>query len=131
MAELGEDDRIRLLGWVDNREMASCYSRWRLLLFPTNYEGLPNSVIESLWCGTPVLASPVGGIPDVVEEGQTGWFLPDTTAVAIETALSELMKRDDLSEVSRRAEVFAREAFSFEDVLERFRSVFEVDKPAG
>ncbi len=131
VAELGEDGRIRLLGWVDNREMAACYSRWRLLLFPSNYEGLPNSVIESLCCATPVLASPVGGIPDVIEEEKTGWFLPGTTAEAIEASLFELMKRDDLSEVSRQAEAFAREAFSFKDVLERFRSVFDVDKPAG
>ncbi len=131
VAALGEEDRIRMHGWVDNREMASYYGRWRLLLFPSNYEGLPNSVIESLRCGTPVLASPVGGIPDVIEEGETGWFLPGTTVEAIEAALSGLLKRDDLGDAGGRAEAFARKAFSFEDVLERFRTVFDVDKPAG
>ena len=94
-------------------------------------EGLPNSVIESLRCGTPVLASPVGGIPDVIEEGETGWFLPGTTVEAMEAALSGLLKRDDLGDAGGRAEAFARKAFSFEDVLERFRTVFDVDKPAG
>lgn len=131
VAALGEEDRIRMHGWVDNREMASYYGRWRLLLFPSNYEGLPNSVIESLRCGTPVLASPVGGIPDVIEEGETGWFLPGTTVEAMEAALSGLLKRDDLGDAGGRAEAFARKAFSFEDVLERFRTVFDVDKPAG
>ena len=131
VAALGEEDRIRMHGWVDNREMASYYGRWRLLLFPSNYEGLPNSVIESLRCGTPVLASPVGGIPDVIEEGETGWCLPGTTVEAMEAALSGLLKRDDLGDAGGRAEAFARKAFSFEDVLERFRTVFDVDKPAG
>ena len=131
VAALGEEDRIRMHGWVDNREMASYYGRWRLLLFPSNYEGLPNSVIESLRCGTPVLASPVGGIPDVIEEGETGWFLPGTTVEAMEAALSGLLKRDDLGDAGGRAEAFARKAISFEDVLERFRTVFDVDKPAG
>lgn len=131
VAALGEEDRIRMHGWVDNREMASYYGRWRLLLFPSNYEGLPNSVIESLRCGTPVLASPVGGITDVIEEGETGWFLPGTTVEAMEAALSGLLKRDDLGDAGGRAEAFARKAFSFEDVLERFRTVFDVDKPAG
>ena len=131
VAALGEEDRIRMHGWVDNREMASYYGRWRLLLFPSNYEGLPNSVIESLRCGTPVLASPVGGIPDVIEEGETGWFLPGTTVEAMEAALSGLLKRDDLGDAGGRADAFARKAFSFEDVLERFRTVFDVDKPAG
>ena len=130
VAALGEEDRIRMLGWVDNREMASRYGRWRLLLFPSNYEGLPNSVIESLRCGTPVLASPVGGIPDVIEEGKTGWFLPDTTVEAIEAALCGLLEREDLGDAGRQAEELARKAFSFEDVLERFRLVFDVDKPA-
>ena len=131
VAALGEEDRIRMHGWVDNREMASYSGRWRLLLFPSNYEGLPNSVIESLRCGTPVLASPVGGIPDVIEEGETGWFLPGTTVEAMEAALSGLLKRDDLGDAGGRAEAFARKAFSFEDVLKRFRTVFDVDKPAG
>ena len=38
---------------------------------------------------------------------------------------------DDLGDAGGRAEAFARKAFSFEDVLERFRTVFDVDKPAG
>lgn len=79
----------------------------------------------------PWLASPVGGIPDVIEEGETGWFLPGTTVEAMEAALSGLLKRDDLGDAGGRAEAFARKAFSFEDVLKRFRTVFDVDKPAG
>ena len=50
---------------------------------------------------------------------------------AMEAALSGLLKRDDLGDAGGRAEAFARKAFSFEDVLMRFRTVFEVDKPAG
>ena len=46
VAALGEEDRIRMHGWVDNREMASYYGRWRLLLFPSNYEGLPKDVYK-------------------------------------------------------------------------------------
>lgn len=125
--DLGEQDRIRLLGWVDSRDMAAYYRRWRLLLFPSNYEGLPNSVIESLRCGTPVLASPVGGIPDVIEEGENGWFLKGTAVEAIEDGLHGFLKREDAAAVSCRAEEAARRAFSFEDVLDRFRQVFDVD----
>ena len=44
---------------------------------------------------------------------------------------SGLLKRDDLGDAGGRAEAFARKAFSFEDVLKRFRTVFDVDKPAG
>lgn len=125
--DLGEQDRIRLLGWVDSRDMAAYYGRWRLLLFPSNYEGLPNSVIESLRCGTPVLASPVGGIPDVIAEGENGWFLKGTAVEAIEDGLRGFLENPDVSAVSRRAEEAACRAFSFEDVLDRFRQVFGVD----
>ena len=57
--------------------------------------------------------------------------MPGTTVEAMEAALSGLLKRDDLGDAGGRAEAFARKAFSFEDVLERFRTVFDVDKPAG
>lgn len=119
--DLGEEKAIRMLGWVDNREIGACYNRWRLLLFPSNYEGLPNSVIESMCCGTPVLASPVGGIPDVIQSGETGWLLRETTADGIEKQLRDILAEDRLAELSRAARKYAQRAFSYEDVLENFR----------
>lgn len=122
--ELGEEESIRMLGWVDNREIGACYNRWKLLLFPSNYEGLPNSVIESMCCGTPVLASPVGGIPDVIQDGQTGWFLKEPSTEGIERQLRTILEEDRLKEVSAAAQAYALRAFSYEEVLEDFRKAF-------
>ena len=121
---LGEEESIRMLGWVDNREIGACYNRWKLLLFPSNYEGLPNSVIESMCCGTPVLASPVGGIPDVIQDGQTGWFLKEPSTEGIERQLRTILEENRLKEISAAAQAYALRAFSYEEVLEDFRKAF-------
>ena len=122
--ELDEEDAIRMLGWVDNRQVGAYYNRWKLLLFPSNYEGLPNSVIESMCCGTPVLASPVGGIPDVIRDGETGLLLAEPSAEGMERQLREILSGDQLESLSSTAREYAQQALSYEDVLEDFRREF-------
>jgi glycosyltransferase involved in cell wall biosynthesis len=69
------------------------YSASNLFLCPSRADNLPNTVLESLACGTPILGSEVGGIPDMVRPGQTGWLFPGDTpaacAQALQSALAE------------------------------------------
>jgi len=72
------------------------YSAINLFLCPSRADNLPNTVLESLACGTPILGSDAGGIPDMARPGQTGWvFAGDTPAAcaqALQTALAERPK---------------------------------------
>ena len=69
------------------------YSASNLFLCPSRADNLPNTVLESLACGTPILGSDAGGIPDMVRPGQTGWVFagdsPNACAQALQTALIE------------------------------------------
>ena len=75
-------------------------------------------------CGTPVLASPVGGIPDVIQDGQTGWFLKEPSTEGIERQLRTILEENRLKEISAAAQAYALRAFSYEEVLEDFRKGF-------
>lgn len=123
--ELGEGDRIRMLGWIDNRDISYYYNRWQLLFFPSNYEGLPNSVIECMCCGTPVVASPVGGIPDIIRDGENGWFLEDTSASSLEKTLQQVLSSPKLELIARNAKKFATEKFEFHAILDNFKMKYE------
>jgi glycosyltransferase involved in cell wall biosynthesis len=67
---------VRLLGKLDERSMRDAYAAADVYLLPTLSENLPNTVLEALACGTAVVGTPVGGIPDVVVHGDTGLIAP-------------------------------------------------------
>lgn len=120
--QLGEADRIKLLGWVHNDQLPEFLCRWRLMLAPTNYEGIPNSLLEAMACGTPVLSSPVGGIPDVIEHGEDGWLLPDNSAATIASYLETILaKQEKLAEASKKSREKILKEYGFNPALNNFQ----------
>ena len=64
------------------------------------WEGSPNAVLESLGCGTPVIATPVGSVPEQITPGENGYIVPmkdhESLAQALTTALSQDWERDKI-----------------------------------
>lgn len=126
--ELGEkiqQGTVEITGWVDHDEVPRYLNDLRLLVMTSRTEGVPTTALEAMACGTPVCATPVGGIPDVVKDGATGFLLeengPESMAARIESIVSE----EDLSQVSNSAREFVVENFSFNVVVEEYERVFE------
>jgi teichuronic acid biosynthesis glycosyltransferase TuaC len=92
---LGLAERVRLLGAVPNAALCDWYCAADLFLLPSSREGLPNALLEALACGTPVLASAVGGIPEVLADaGAAGALLPERSAAGIAAALRQWLGRE-------------------------------------
>ncbi|HEV6964112.1 glycosyltransferase [Roseateles sp.] len=95
IAGLGLAGRVRLLGAVANADLGTWYAAADLFLLPSSREGLPNALLEALACGTPVLATAVGGIPEVLEGAPAaGELLAERSAAAIAEALRRWLPRD-------------------------------------
>jgi glycosyltransferase involved in cell wall biosynthesis len=78
----------RRFGFVaQETRLAQLYSACDLFVCPSRIDNLPNTIIESLACGTPVVASAVGGIPELVRPGQTGWLYGANQVPACAAAL--------------------------------------------
>src|SRR3984893_9458960 len=80
----GLADRIRLTGFIPNEDLVSAYQGADLSIFPSQaLEGFGSAAVESLACGTPILVTPVGGLPELVIGLGSQLVLPDRTTEAM------------------------------------------------
>ena len=92
MAALGCGDNVQLIGAVAHAGLGDWFRAADLLCLPSHNEGVPNVVLEAMACATPVVASRVGGIPEVVPE-YAGILVPPRDSQALSTALIEASGR--------------------------------------
>lgn len=117
---------VEMAGWVDHNDVPQELNRMRLLVMPSQpTEGLPTVILESLACGTPVYATPVSGVPDVVYEGETGLLMKDLEPEAIRADIVQFLDSDTLDSVSANGRKLAVSEFSFEAAVDRYRSILQ------
>ncbi len=105
---------VELCGWRERNEVSMLLNEFKLLLMPTSSEGLPNALLEAMWCGTPALATRVGGIKDLVIDCNTGWYLDGVLSEEILEGLRRLPNDNEMEKISLNAASFVREKFSYE-----------------
>jgi glycosyltransferase involved in cell wall biosynthesis len=114
---------VRFSGWADATRVVVHLNQMRLLVLPSAGEGLPNAILEAMACGTPVLASAVGGIADLIRHTENGYLLPDRSPETIALAIEQAMDHQDLPEVAQRAREYVVEHYSLEASTQRWRQV--------
>jgi glycosyltransferase involved in cell wall biosynthesis len=123
--ELAGHEHIAL-GPIENEElMAAIYSAADLFVAPSLQDNLPNTVLESLACGTPVVGSHTGGIPDMVRPGETGWLFETGNAEALRATLQEALAAPDLTGLRTRCREVAEREYSLELQAERYGKLYE------
>jgi glycosyltransferase involved in cell wall biosynthesis len=95
---------------------------------PTHFpEGTPNTILEGMAAGLPVIATPVGGIAEIVRHGETGWLVPPNDASALAEALRHLRANPSLRrQLGEAAQTFVREHHSVSALIERILRVYAV-----
>jgi glycosyltransferase involved in cell wall biosynthesis len=90
----------------DDRMLALTYNAADLFVIPSLQDNSPNTVLESMACGIPVVGFRTGGVPDMVRDGETGLLAPCNDVVALKAAIEDLIrkpsKREEMGINSRR-----------------------------
>jgi L-malate glycosyltransferase len=133
-AALGVADGIVFLGkHTSVDELLACAD---LFLLPSESESFGLAALEAMSCGTPVVASRVGGLPEVVEHGESGFLLPVGDVEAMADGAIEILSSPDLwQSMSREGRRIAEEQFSARKVVpvyeEFYREVLRTPVPLG
>jgi colanic acid/amylovoran biosynthesis glycosyltransferase len=92
---------VRITGWIDNAEVRSLLEGARALVVASFAEGLPVVIMEAFALGRPVISTMIAGVPELVEDGLSGWLVP---AGDLE-ALTDAMQRAVAADTARLAEM--------------------------
>ncbi len=93
---LGVSARVRFVGSVSRGETMRYVAAGRAAILASAWENLPHSVVEALAIGVPVVATAVGGVPEVVRDGDNGLLVPPNDAEALAAAMRRMLADDGL-----------------------------------
>jgi glycosyltransferase involved in cell wall biosynthesis len=96
-SELKIADRVSFSGWQSRQDLPNTYRNANLFVNPSRHEGMPNTVLEAMASGLPVLASRISGNEELVTE-ETGVLFPPEDSLALQNALRELLPNAELRE---------------------------------
>lgn len=117
--------RVDLPGWISHDDLPRYLNQLHLLVLPSYTEGLPNIMLEAMACGTPVLATPVGAIPDIIIDGKTGFIMENNSPECIAENVIRALNSPDLERIAENGRRFVEENFTFESTVARWKEVLE------
>jgi glycosyltransferase involved in cell wall biosynthesis len=124
VAELGIGERFRMPGFT--RELDRLLPWADVVVLPSHTEGLPNVALEASAAGVPVVATAVGGTPEAVDDGLTGYLVPPGDPASLANALIALLHDEPTrARMGRAGRERMRELFSFEAQAAAYLRLFE------
>lgn len=122
------EEFIHLLGWVEHDKLKDITSKWKILLFPTDTEGMPNGLLEMMGQGIPAIASPVGGIKDLLADGENGWVLAKNDSKSIYMALKQATTDAGYERISLNALKKIEQNYSLRAAKKHVEELFRNEK---
>ncbi len=131
--EMGLEDLVIFLGKRAQSSLPYYYSAAEVLVMPSHYESFGMVALEAMACGTPVVASQVGGLAFLVQDGVNGYVVPGGDPVALSERLSQLISSPELRrQLGQQAAAYALD-YSWENITARILELYQemVSVPAG
>jgi len=124
IARLGLTGRVEFLGWID--DLPTVLPRWDVFVMPSLEEGFALAALEAMAAGLPVVASGVGGVPELVVDGVTGWLAPPGDAEALAARLRLLLRNpEERLTMGANARARVRDHFGLAQMTENFGKLYD------
>lgn len=125
IAARGIEGNVEFLGWIDTEHKTDILKKGSLFLLPSYGEGMPMCVLEAMGFGLPVIATRVGGIPKIVENGKNGFLLEPGNAQSIADGVARILEDENLySSMSRESKARA-ECHSVQNYVRKLDAIYD------
>ena len=115
--------KVERIGQISHNRVAGYLNELKLFILPSYSEGLPTTVLEAMACGTIVLATPVGGVPDLIKDGETGFIMETNSPECIAENVMRALEHPDLDEIMKNARKLIEEDYTYEAAVKRYRGI--------
>lgn len=124
--EKGLTKQVRFLGWVERKALVELYRRADVFVTATTWEGMPNTVLEAMACGLPVVGTRASGLTELVRDGVNGYLVDTHDVAELTTRLAELIdnpyERQRMGKESRK---IAEQEFAWETIAEQYELIYQ------
>jgi glycosyltransferase involved in cell wall biosynthesis len=125
--ELDIDDNVRLTGFVPEKLLPLYYNAADYFVIPSSSgEGLPLVLLEAMACGLPVIATTVGGTPEIVKDMKNGVLVPPRNPKALAETISKFLSNKELGlAIGEEARNTVEDRFTWEENVRRLQNVYD------
>ena len=122
----GIEDQVELVGWCERGTMMNLYKNAGIFCLPSSGEGFPMSVLEAWAYGTPVICTPVGGLPDFLIEGENALIFDYNDEITLAKHLNQLINDVEMREnLSKGGRALAKTVFDEGLINEQLCKIYE------
>ncbi|TET11793.1 glycosyltransferase, partial [Candidatus Aerophobetes bacterium] len=125
LEEMAAGLRVKFIGMVSPEKVYDFLEQAKILILPSLYEGLPNVIVEAMSVGVPVIATRVGGVPDVIKDGETGLLVEPGRVEELAISIKKLIEDDNLRRKMSKNCLEEAKKYSWDHVVERFEDLIE------
>jgi glycosyltransferase involved in cell wall biosynthesis len=127
-AYLDENDlnvKVKLAGWIPHDKLPDCLNELKLLVIPSYTESGPIIALEAMACGTPILATRVGHILNMIKDGETGFIMENNSPECIAENMMRALEHPNLEGIVKSARQLVEKEFTYEAAVEKYRKILE------
>lgn len=120
-------DKVKFLGAMSNKDMPKVYQQAQFSVLPSFYEATSITGLESMATGLPLVGSNVGGIPYLIQEGQTGYLVPSHDAQALADKMDAMLEisAEHYAQLSQASRQRAEQTFDWSVIAQETLSYYE------
>lgn len=118
------ENQVDLIGWISSDVKAQYYSKSDIVILPSYNEGLPMTILEAISCGKLVITTPVGGIPEVIKDGENGFLVKPGNISDIKRGIIEASDNLNNANIRNRALETYERRFSPEAILPKIEKIY-------
>ncbi|TAF07667.1 MAG: glycosyltransferase family 1 protein [Nostocales cyanobacterium] len=127
--ELGLENNVKFLGFLPDEQLPIAYQAADLTVMPSqSFEGFGLAIVESLACGTPVLCTPVGGMPEILQGFTPDLITKSTTAESIAEKLEQVMLRKIALPTREECRNYTVQNYDWTNIAQKVRQVILAEK---